>query len=405
MTLPPGAITAASPAPSGPLVIGDTPSEEGIRLSLILPTYNEAKNIGPVLTKLDEVLRARLGDGFEIIVVDDDSPDGTWEQAAALSGSIPAVRVIRRKGEKGLSTAVIRGWQAARGEFLGVMDADLQHPPEVNLALIDQMNRGADIAVASRNIAGGGVSTWSMTRRILSRGAQLIGLLFLPEVFGRLSDPMSGYFMLRRAALSGVVLDPLGYKILIEVMTRGRTRWVAEVPYVFRERVQGDSKVTFKLYIEYIRHLVRLRFSTLTGTPFFRYALVGLSGVSIDMALLYVFSDQQMLGLGIARSKVLAAQPALLWMFLFHETWSFAKVRKPRELSQVLRRFFAYYAVGTVGLFFTLVILSLLVEFAHLSQYLANAVGIAIVASWNYWLHRKITWAESGPAPGADTRP
>jgi dolichol-phosphate mannosyltransferase len=275
------------------------------------------------------------------------------------------------------------------------MDADLQHPPEINLALLSEMKRGADVTVASRNVAGGGVSSWSMARRILSRGAQLIGLLFLPEVFGRLSDPMSGYFMIRRSAISGVALDPLGYKILIEVMTRGSARWVAEVPYVFRERAEGDSKVTWKLYVEYIHHLIRLRMSTLTGTPFFRYVLVGLSGVAIDMGLLYVFSEPTMLGFGIARSKVLAAQPALLWTFFFHETWSFANVRKPREMSQVLRRLFAYYAVGTVGLFFAVVILSLLVEFAHLSQYLANAVGISVFASWNYWLHRKITWAES----------
>src|SRR5690606_14019027 len=117
----------------------------------------------------------------------------------------------------------------------------------------------------------------------------------------------------------------------------------------------------------------RLRLSTLSATPFFRYAAVGLSGVAIDMGLLYVFSDAEMLGWGIARSKALAAQPALLWNFLFHELWAFSGVDTPRQPAQILRRFLAYYAVGTVGLFFTLVILSVLVEFAHLNQYLANA--------------------------------
>lgn len=402
MTLSSGEIRAALPAPAGDLIISEAPRSGEILFSLIIPTFNEKKNIGPLLEQLDALLRPHFGDQFELIVVDDDSPDRTWEAAEALSPSISALRVIRRQGEKGLSTAVIRGWQAARGQILGVMDADLQHPPEVNLDLLRQMKRGADIAVASRNVAGGGVSTWSMARRILSRGAQLIGLLFLPEVFGRLSDPMSGYFMVRRSAICSIALDPLGYKILIEVMTRGSARWVAEVPYVFRERVEGDSKVTWKLYIEYLHHLIRLRLSTLTGTPFFRYLLVGLSGVAIDMGLLYVFSDEEMLGLGIARSKVLAAQPALFWTFLFHEMWSFAKVKKPGALSQVIRRLLAYYAVGTVGLFFTLIILSVLVEFAHLNQYLANAIGISIVASWNYWLHRKITWAQSEPVTSGD---
>ena len=383
------------PAPTGRLVVGPAPEDTDIILSLVIPTYNEAENIRPLVERLDELFRPQLGNRFELLIVDDDSPDETWKLAAELAVEVPSLRVIRRQGEKGLSTAVIRGWQASRGEVIGVMDADLQHPPEVNLKLLRKMKRGADIAVASRNVAGGGVSSWSMIRRILSRGAQLLGLLFLPEVFGRLSDPMSGYFMLRRSAIVNVPLDPVGYKILIEVMTRGETGWLAEVPYVFRERIEGDSKVTWKQYRDYIRHLLRLRFSTASGSPFFRYAFVGLSGVAIDMSLLYIFSDQDMLGWGIARSKALAAQPALLWNFLFHESWAFSGVEKPKEMRQVIRRFLAYYAVGTVGLFFTLVILSALVEFAALSQYLANALAISIVASWNYWLHRRITWAEA----------
>src|SRR4029079_15713181 len=130
-----------------------------------------------------------------------------------------------RVGERGLSTAVVRGWQVARGEILGVMDADLQHPADVNLRLLHEIDRGADRATASRHVEGGGVSDWSLTRRILSRGAQLLGLLVLPAVLGRLTDPMSGYFMIRRSKLAGVKLDPLGYKILIEVVARCKPAW------------------------------------------------------------------------------------------------------------------------------------------------------------------------------------
>jgi dolichol-phosphate mannosyltransferase len=169
---------------------------------------------------------------------------------------------MRRRGERGLSTAVIRGWQVARGEILGVMDADLQHPPSLNLELLRRMAE-ADLAVGSRHAVGGGVSTWSVARRLLSRGAQLLGLLVLPGVLLRVSDPMSGYFQVRRAAIQGVELDPLGYKILVEVIARGRIREIAELGYVFREREQGESKVTWKLYVEYLRHLIRLRLATL----------------------------------------------------------------------------------------------------------------------------------------------
>src|SRR5262249_28215485 len=156
----------------------------------------------------------------------------------------PKLRVMRREGERGLSTAVIRGWQAARGEVLAVIDADLQHPPEVTLALWKEMERGADLAVGSRHVEGGGVSDWAFHRRLLSRGAQLLGLAFLPGVLGRVSDPMSGYFMVRRSAIARKILNPLGYKILLEVLGRGDVRRVGEVGYVFRERVEGESKVT-----------------------------------------------------------------------------------------------------------------------------------------------------------------
>ena len=133
--------------------------------------------------------------------MDDNSPDKTWQLARSLLPTYPQLKVMRRVQEKGLSTAVIRGWQAAEGEILGVIDADLQHPPKVLLQLWQEMERGADLALASRHVEGGGVSEWSVVRRFLSRGAQMLGLILLPGVLSRLSDPMSGYFMVRRALL------------------------------------------------------------------------------------------------------------------------------------------------------------------------------------------------------------
>jgi dolichol-phosphate mannosyltransferase len=231
------------PSPTDNLVIpASSPDGASVRFSLIVPTYNESKNVPVLLDQLEALFKPVLGESFEIVVVDDDSPDKTWEVANELGATRPWLRVVRRQGERGLSTAVIRGWQVARGEIIGVMDADLQHPAEVNLGLLKEIERGADLATASRHVEGGGVSDWSLARRMLSRGAQLLGLLMLPAVLGRLSDPMSGYFMLRRSAIAGIKLDPLGYKILIEVVARGRMNWIGEVGYVFRERVEGESR-------------------------------------------------------------------------------------------------------------------------------------------------------------------
>jgi dolichol-phosphate mannosyltransferase len=253
---------ALEPVPAGPLRIGPIEAAVApIRLSLIIPTYNERENIEELVHKLSALLDEPLGEAYELIVVDDDSPDRTWQEALALRARYPRVRVLRRTGERCLATAVIRGWQAARGEVLGVIDADLQHPPEITRALWDAIQRGADLAVGSRHVEGGGVSDWAFSRRVLSRGAQALGLVILPRVVARVSDPMSGYFMVRRRALEGVTMDPLGYKILVEVLGRGTIGTIAEVGYVFRERSEGESKVTRRIYLDYVRHLVRLALS------------------------------------------------------------------------------------------------------------------------------------------------
>ena len=251
-------------APSGCLIIPSISAKErreSIKLSLILPTYNEGENIQKMIIVLIRLLDRFIWEDYELIVVDDDSPDCTWKLALELLPDYPQLRVMRRTQEKGLSTAVLRGWQIARGEILGVIDADLQHPPSVIIKLLELMNTGVDLAVASRHLQGGGVSEWNLLRRFLSRGAQMLGILILPEVITRLSDPMSGYFLVRRSAIADIKMSPVGYKILIEVTARGQIKRISETGYVFQERHAGASKVTWKQYLEYLQHLGKLRFS------------------------------------------------------------------------------------------------------------------------------------------------
>lgn len=379
--------------PTGPLVIPARVADDSVKLSLIIPTYNEAKNVPVLVAQLQSCLEPVLGKSYELIVVDDNSPDQTWAVATELAKTYPNLRVIRRQGEKGLSTAVIRGWQAARGELLGVMDADLQHPVEVNLGLLNALNAGASLAVASRHIEGGGVSDWSMFRRVVSRGAQLVGLLLLPGVLGKISDPMSGYFMMKRSAVANVELDPLGYKILIEMVARANIEWIDEVGYVFRERVEGASKVTWRLYIDYLRHLLRLRLATLRNSTFFRYCLVGASGVLVDMAILYLLSDPRMLGLGLTRSKLVAGETAILTNFLLNDRWTFSGAAAAQPgLVAMARRFLTFNAICAAGLVINVVVLNLLFNLAHLNRYVANGIAIIAVTGWNYWLNRKLNW-------------
>jgi dolichol-phosphate mannosyltransferase len=383
---------AVEPAPGGPLVVAGEVATP-LRLSLVIPTYNESANLPSLVEQLDGLLAPVLGDGFELLVVDDDSPDRTWEQAASLADRFKRLRVIRRQGERGLATAVVRGWQAARGDVLGVIDADLQHPPETTVELWKEMERGADLAVASRHVTGGGVSDWSLLRRLLSRGAQAIGLVLLPGVLGRSSDPLSGFFMVRRAALAGRELRPEGYKILVDVLGRSRARWIAEVGYVFRERDVGQSKVTAAVYLAYLRHLVRLRLDTLPLSRLWRFATVGLSGVVVDMSLLYLLSDPSMLGFGLTRSKLVAAELAIVNNFVWNDYWTFRDVAaRQRGARAWLRRFGKFNLLCLSGLLINVTLLNVQVRALGMNRYVANALAIALVMGWNFWLNVKMGW-------------
>ncbi|MEA5533143.1 glycosyltransferase [Crocosphaera sp. XPORK-15E] len=385
------------PVPTGLLQIPEIPKtleisdNHSLKFSLVLPTYNEAGNIADIVKILSELLDHSMLGEYELIVVDDNSPDQTWKLALELTPDYPQLRVMRRVEEKGLSTAVIRGWQAARGEVLGVIDADLQHPPEVLEQLLQEMEKGADLALASRHVEGGGVSEWSIIRRFLSRGAQMLGLMILPEVIGRLSDPMSGYFMVRRSAIAGKTLSPVGYKILIEVTARGKIRWLAEAGYVFRERQAGESKVTWKQYIEYLQHLVRLRLSL--SARFLQFCLVGLSGVVVDMGFLYLLSDENTLGWSLTRSKIIAAELAIINNFIWNDFWTFRDIARLQPgKRQRVKRLIKFNIVCLAGLVLNVLLLNIFFNVFQLNRYLANFLAIVCVTLWNFWINLKLSW-------------
>jgi dolichol-phosphate mannosyltransferase len=385
--------------PSGSLKISSVEDtsinsqEQSIKLSLIIPTYNEGENIPYLIQLLSQLLDKEIPQQYELIIVDDNSPDKTWEIALDLMPNYPQLRVMRRTEEKGLSTAVIRGWQVAKGQIIGVIDADLQHPPETLLNLWAEIEKGADLAVASRHVEGGGVSDWSGIRRFLSRGAQTLGLIVLPNVIGRVSDPLSGYFLLRRRCLSGCTLSPLGYKILIEVIGRGKIGWIGEVGYVFQERQEGESKVTKKQYIDYIRHLIRLRLSLWQIERFIRFGLVGFSGVFVDMGMLYLLSDPTTLALPLTRSKIVAAELAIINNFLWNDAWTFRDIsQKQPGKKQKIKRLIKFNIICLAGLILNVLLLNFFFNVFGLNRYLANFIAIAFVTVWNFWLNLKLSW-------------
>jgi len=193
-------------------------------VSVVVPTYNERDT----LPELVQALHRALGEGYEVVVVDDSSPDGTADLARELARSYP-VRVVQRPGKHGLGSAVLEGARAASGSVVVVMDADLSHPPDAVPRLVETVRSGADVAVGSRYAPGGGIRAWPLHRRLMSRVAVVLARWWLRE---KVQDPVSGFFAVRRELLLDPHLHGLGYKILLEVLRRNRGRRVVEVPYV-----------------------------------------------------------------------------------------------------------------------------------------------------------------------------
>ena len=204
--------------------------------SIVIPTYKEHDNICPLIERLGESLSGRQ---YEVLLVDDDSRDGTEELVAELAAKYP-VRIVVREGKKGLATAVLDGIDIARHDTVLVMDADLQHPPEVVPSVIQAMDEGADVAVASRYVPGGGNVGWSKLRQVISNGAILLAHVLLP-LSRKVKDPMSGFFAFRRDLIRGVKLEPVGYKILLELIVAARPQKVVEVPFMFRTREKARA--------------------------------------------------------------------------------------------------------------------------------------------------------------------
>jgi dolichol-phosphate mannosyltransferase len=361
-----------------------------VELSLVIPTYNERENIASLVRSIHQLL-TDSGCSFEIIIVDDDSPDKTWELVQTLTAKYPGLRLIRRIKEKGLAKAVTRGWQEARGEILAVMDGDLQHPPETLLTLIEALRKdGIEIAVASRHVQGGGVSDWNVFRRLISWSATLTATWILPGTLATVRDPMSGFFALRRSVIDGIPLNPTGYKILLEVLSRGTYASVEEVPYTFVERKQGGSKFGLRQALEFLGHLARLSWTTGELTRLLQYLTVGLSGVLVNMGTLFVLTFQ---GWSYISAGILAVESSILTNFLLNEIWTFADFsRRSASLGARLQRLFKYNLVCVGGAIINLALLWLMTEHVGIYFMLSNGIGIIAATLWNYGMNANVTW-------------
>ena len=365
-------------------------------VSIIIPTYNERDNIEALVQRLGQALS---GYSYETVFVDDNSADGTAEMVESLKGEYP-VRVIVRKNKKGLASAVVDGISHTSGNIIAVMDADLQHPPEVVLDLLKEIENGADISVASRYVKGGGCQGWSFTRRLISRGAIFLAHLLLPAT-RQVSDPVSGFFMFNRGVVTGARLNPSGFKILMEVLMVGNFKSVSEVPFTFVTREKGKSKLSARQQIDYLKHIYSLMRRTGELVRFIKFALVGGSGIVVNYGLYWIltrFAGFTPLGDTVTGSIIsgnlaiaISIETSIVTNFLLNNYFTFAD-RNIRGIKALLGRLFNFNLICLIGGLIQIGVANLLTIILGLYDLIAIPIAIIVAMLWNYLLNNWWTW-------------
>lgn len=352
-------------------------------LTVILPTLNESENIRRMLEAVSE---ATCDIDTEILVVDDDSKDGTAD--IAMSTPVNA-RVIVRKTDHGLSQSVIEGFKEARGNIIVVMDCDFSHPVN-KIKTLYEFAKYYDVVIGSRYMAGGGIGEWPVTRKIISIGATLFARLLFPDI----TDPVSGFFAVRKSVVSGVKFYPLGYKILMEVLGRGRWKTVKEIPYVFENRKKGGSKLGIKIIFNYIIHVLRLvlygirtRDSIINKEikKILGFATVGVTGIFVN---LMVFKSLLLFGMYDMLAVIISTEVSIINNFILNDMIVFGDAREHK----FIRRFFSFQMISVVGFIMNTFFYAVLTRIFGFEEISALLLAIFIVFLYNFFFNRRLTW-------------
>lgn len=355
------------------------------QISVVIPTFNEAENLPVLVPRISAALRKIP---HEIIIADDNSPDGTYAVALKLRAKYPQLKAICRTHNKGLSPAVIDGFAVAEAEFMVVMDADLQHDEKILPEFLVRFSRGDQLVIASRKVQGGGVEGWSWVRRFISWGATLIARLFLP---GLPSDPMSGYFGVSAELYRKIAgdINPRGFKILLEIFALSRGVRLSEIGYVFRPREMGESKLSGSVMLSFLAALYDLRFGRFLPLEYVKYSLVGLFGLAVNETVLFVL--KQKFNLPNESAILPAIEAALLCNFFINNLFTF-RAQRLVGLGKILRGLVTFHLICLLGAYINYAVALHLSAFVHVNIYLANAAGVVIASFWNFFINAQVIW-------------
>ncbi|MGZ5932624.1 MAG: glycosyltransferase [Rhizomicrobium sp.] len=355
-----------------------------IELSVVLPTYKERANVAELIRRLDATL---AGIAWEAIFVDDNSPDGTADAAKAIAATDSRVRCLRRVGRRGLAGACIEGMLSSSAPFVAVMDADLQHDESVLTAMLDTLRSGkADLVAASRHIEGGSAASFGKSRGAISSFATTLTrrILSVP-----LTDPMSGFFMMRRDSFDAVApkLSPVGFKILLDIVaTAGPGLRVAEQSYVFGKREQGESKFNVQIGLEFLGLLLAKLTGDLVDPRFIFFALVGATGLAVHLVVLKLALAG---GETFSVAQSIATFVAMSSNFFLNNELTY-RDRRLKGLA-MFGGFLGFCAIGSVGALTNVGLANWLYSERSV-WWVAGAAGAIMGALWNYALSSLFVW-------------
>jgi dolichol-phosphate mannosyltransferase len=354
-------------------------------LTVVVPTFSERDNVSVLVDRLREALG---GIAWEVVFVDDNSPDGTAAQVLALAEQDQRIRCIRRIGRRGLSGACLEGMLSSQARYVAVIDADLQHDETRLLPMLDRIRRGdIDLVVASRYMDGGSADSLTAGRARISRWSTWLARHVLKR---DLTDPLSGYFMIQREYVERLApsLSSQGFKILLDIVaTAGRDLRVVELPSVFRERMHGESKLDTRIAIEFLGLMLAKLTGDAVSIRFLLFCMVGLTGVVVHMAVLQV--SLQVVGMSFGAAQITATVLAIAWNFVLNNRLTYRDQRLVGwQFFAGLLRFEAICAVGGIS---NVGVATWIYDFES-DWWIAGLGGALMGAVWNYVVSAAFVW-------------
>ncbi len=357
-----------------------------MQLGIIVPTYNERENVRTMVERISAALSGR-DIQYEIWFIDD-SRDDTPVVLEELASQYPdTVRYVHREEARGLATAVVEGFHRSQAEHLVVMDADLQHPPEVLPVLVERLEEGIDVVIPSRFVPGGSDGGLSTLRKVVSWTARTLGRIALKRL-RHISDCTGGFFGVRRKVVEGVELSPIGWKILMEVLVKGHYETVHEIPYQFEDRSAGQSKMSLREQWNYLHHLGRMVWGSPDDRRFYLFCFVGGLGTIVNLVVMAILYHG--FHLKEIPSSVIASLIAMGHNYLWNDnlTWrGHAHPVKWRRMLQIP----IFMIISAISILVTALFVKLLVWW-HGDAVLGQFIGIVVSTVWSYTANNKWTW-------------